>query len=103
MTFDLTQLVICLAIGAIIGTIAVKFAPAACKRFHLFSVGKRSIPLHLFSLVFFGACGIMGIREQNYLMVAFGTGLAILAILALGVVLGNKNKNLTHDVAEHQN
>lgn len=91
MTLKLFTLVPTVLVGAVVGLVAVRFAPDACKQFHQFSVSKRSIPLHVLSLAFFAAGGALGVWQHDIFMAAGGFGLAIVALLALAVVIRNKN------------
>ncbi len=76
-------------LGVIVGLIAVKFAPNRCVDFHRFSLSRKSLPLHLFSILFFGCSFGFAMFEQNYLMAILGGGMTAVAIFAALAVMRN--------------
>ncbi len=82
MLTQLTEVIGIGLVGVIVGLIVVKLAPKRCVDFHRFSLSRRSLPLHLFSVLFFGCSFGFAILEQNYLMAILGGGMTAVSLLA---------------------
>lgn len=100
MWSQIVEVVIYLAIGAVAGFIAVRVAPAMCKRFHEFSISPRSIPLHIFSFIMFTASGVFGLLDHNYFVSTIGFCMSVLSVVALVIVNRYKNSKVNGDAVK---